>query len=42
MKSKHEASQSDRFVETARARGCDEDAAASKAKLGHMARQNPG
>jgi hypothetical protein len=32
-------SQRDRFIETARALGCDEDEAASKAKLAVIARQ---
>ena len=33
--------QRDRFVETARALGCDEDEAAFKAKLAVIARQRP-
>lgn len=37
MKSK-DASQSDRFIETARALGCDEDEEAFKAKLGKIAK----
>jgi hypothetical protein len=34
-------SQSDRFIETARALECDEDEAAFKAKLAVIARQKP-
>jgi hypothetical protein len=34
-------SQRDRFIETARAIGCDEDEAAFKAKLAVIARQKP-
>ncbi len=33
--------QADRFIETARALGADEDEAAFKAKLGVIARQKP-
>ena len=33
--------QSDRFIETARALGCDEDEETFKAKLGQIARRRP-
>lgn len=36
-----DASQRDRFIETARTLGCDEEEAAFKAKLAVIARQRP-
>ncbi len=41
MKAKNEGQQRDRFIETARALGSDEDEAAFKAKLAVIARQKP-
>ncbi len=41
MTKPEQKTQSDRFKDTARALGCDEDEAAFKAKLPHIARQKP-
>jgi hypothetical protein len=41
MKPKTDNSQSEHFIETAPALGCDEDEATFKAKLGRIARQKP-
>jgi len=41
LEPEHEKRQSNRFLETARALGCDEDEAAFKKKLVRIARQKP-